>query len=154
MSGRISWERWAVPPGHEAVRAIAAQTPDSELIRWVDEALREKSGYTLPPKIHIVQQDGDYYNVMPCIYERGNIAMVKMIGRHSIKRGIMDLFREDPNVHFVLCDTYEEVIGGSDLVFAANIYGRGAVPDTPYRYCREKYFIRRCSCAVRSGVVY
>ena len=40
----------------EAVRSIAAQTPDSELIRWVDEALREKSGYTLPPKIHIVQQ--------------------------------------------------------------------------------------------------
>lgn len=37
----------------EAVRAIAAETPDSELIRWVDEALREKSGYTLPPKIHI-----------------------------------------------------------------------------------------------------
>ena len=71
----------------EAVRAIAAETPDSELIRWVDEALREKSGYTLPPKIHIAQQDGDYYNVMPCIYERGNIAMVKMIGRHSIKRG-------------------------------------------------------------------
>ena len=53
MSGCISWEGWAVPPGHEAV------TPDSELIRWVDEALREKSGYTLPPKIHIVQQDGD-----------------------------------------------------------------------------------------------
>ena len=173
---------------------------------------------------------------MPCIYERGNIAMVKMIGRHSIKRGedrssmmgdillyesdtgilralmdgeyittlrtgisaahsarlftrpdfetvgliglgnimtvcirafiaslraegdrrdvtlkliryhghqqrIMDLFREDPNVHFVLCDTYEEVIGGSDLVFAANIYGRATVPDTPYRYSREKYFI-------------
>ena len=173
---------------------------------------------------------------MPCIYERGNIAMVKMIGRHSIKRcedrssmmgdillyesdtgilralmdgeyittlrtgisaahsarlftrpdfetvgliglgnimtvcirafiaslraegdrrdvtlkliryhdhqqRIMDLFREDPNVHFVLCDTYEEVIGGSDLVFAANIYGRAAVPDTPYRYSREKYFI-------------
>lgn len=332
MFGRISWEGWAVPPGHEAVRAIAAETPDSELIRWVDEALREKSGYTLPPKIHIAQQDGDYYNVMPCIYERGNIAMVKMIGRHSIKRGedrssmmgdillyesdtgilralmdgeyittlrtgisaarsarlftrpdfetvgliglgnimtvcirafiaslraegdrrdvtlkliryhghqqrIMDLFREDPNVHFVLCDTYEEVIGGSDLVisaitkvtenfvtdeyfkegctvipictmgfqncdlffdrvftdeieqirgfkyfdrfapvttnvtdvlngaapgrtdnvqrilvynygitihdlvFAANIYGRAAVPDTPYRYSREKYFI-------------
>lgn len=50
MFGRISWEGWAVPPGHEAVRAIAAETPDSELIRWVDEALREKSGYTLPPK--------------------------------------------------------------------------------------------------------
>lgn len=274
----------------EAVRAIAAETPDSELIRWVDEALREKSGYTLPPKIHISQQDGDYYNVMPCIYERGNLAMVKMIGRHGIKSArlftrpdfetvgliglgdimtvcirafiaslraegdrraitlkliryhghenrIMDLFRQDPDVHFVLCDTYEEVIGGSDLVisaitkvtenfvtdeyfkegctvipictmgfqncdlffdrvftdeieqirgfkyfdhfapvttnvtdvlngaapgrtdnvqrilvynygiaihdlvFAANIYGRAAVPDTPYHYCRKKYFI-------------
>ena len=33
----------------QAVKAIAAGTPDSELIRWVDEALREKPGYTLPP---------------------------------------------------------------------------------------------------------
>lgn len=244
----------------QAVKAIAAGTPDSELIRWVDEALREKPGYTLPPKIHISQQDGDYYNVMPCIYERGNLAMVKMIGRHGIKRGeersvmmgdillyesdtgilkalmdgeyittlrtgisaahsarlftrpdfetvgliglgnimtvcirafvsslraegdrrpitlkliryhghenrIMNLFRQDPDVHFVLCDTYEQVtdvlngaapgrtdnvqrilvynygIAIHDLVFAANIYGRAAVPDTPYHYCREKYFI-------------
>lgn len=198
----------------QAVKAIAAGTPDSELIRWVDEALREKPGYTLPPKIHISQQDGDYYNVMPCICERGNLAMVKMIGRHGIKRGeersvmmgdillyesdtgilkalmdgeyittlrtgisaahsarlftrpdfetvgliglgnimtvcirafvsslraegdrrpitlkliryhghenrIMNLFRQDPDVHFVLCDTYEQVIGGSDLVISA-----------------------------------
>ena len=43
----------------ETVREIASGTPDRELIRWVDEALREKPGYTLPPKIHITQQDGD-----------------------------------------------------------------------------------------------
>lgn len=217
----------------EAVRAIAAETPDSELIRWVDEALREKSGYTLPPKIHIAQQDGDYYNVMPCIYERGNIAMVKMIGRHSIKRGedrssmmgdillyesdtgilralmdgeyittlrtgisaahsarlftrpdfetvgliglgnimtvcirafiaslraegdrrdvtlkliryhdhqqrIMDLFREDPNVHFVLCDTYEEVIGGSDLVISA-------ITKVTENFVTDEYFKEGCT---------
>lgn len=233
MSGRISWEGWAVPPGHEAARAIAAETPDSELIRWVDAALREKSGYTLPPKIHIAQQDGDYYNVMPCIYERGNIAMVKMIGRHSIKRGedrssmmgdillyesdtgilralmdgeyittlrtgisaahsarlftrpdfetvgliglgnimtvcirafiaslraegdrrdvtlkliryhdhqqrIMDLFREDPNVHFVLCDTYEEVIGGSDLVISA-------ITKVTENFVTDEYFKEGCT---------
>lgn len=66
---------------------------------------------------------------------------LKLIRYHDHQQRIMDLFREDPNVHFVLCDTYEEVIGGSDLVFAANIYGRAAVPDTPYRYSREKYFI-------------
>ena len=162
---------------------------------------------------------------------------LKLIRYHGHQQRIMDLFREDPNVHFVLCDTYEEVIGGSDLVisaitkvtenfvtdeyfkegctvipictmgfqncdlffdrvftdemeqirgfkyfdhfapvttnvtdvlngaapgrtdnvqrilvynygiaihdlvFAANIYGWAAVPDTPYRYSREKYFI-------------
>jgi len=126
----------------EAVRAIAAETPDSELIRWVDAALREKSSYTLPPKIHISQQDGDYYNVMPCIYERGNLAMVKMIGRHGHENRIMDLFRQDPDVHFVLCDTYEEVIAIHDLVFAANLLARAETPDTPYRCCRKKYFIR------------
>lgn len=60
----------------------------------MDEALREKSGYTLPPKIHISQQDGDYYNVMPCIYKRGNLAMVKMIGYHGHENRIMDLFRQ------------------------------------------------------------
>ena len=95
-----------------------------------------------PPKIHISQQDGDYYNVMPCIYERGNLAMVKMIGRHGHENRIMDLFRQDPDVHFVLCDTYEEVIAIHDLVFAANLLARAETPDTPYRCCRKKYFIR------------
>lgn len=162
---------------------------------------------------------------------------LKLIRYHGHENRIMNLFRQDPDVHFVLCDTYEQVIGGSDLVisaitkvtenfvtdeyfkegctvipictmgfqncdlffdrvftdeieqirgfryfdhfapvttnvtdvlngaapgrtdnvqrilvynygiaihdlvFAANIYGRSAVPDTPYHYCRKKYFI-------------
>lgn len=122
----------------EAVRAIAAETPDSELIRWVDEALREKSSYTLPPKIHISQQDGDYYNVMPCIYERGNLAMVKMIGYHGHENRIMDLFRQDPDVHFVLCDTYEEVIGGSDLVISA-------ITKVTENFVTDEYFKEGCT---------
>lgn len=122
----------------EAVRAIAADTPDSELIRWVDAALREKSGYTLPPKIHIAQQDGDYYNVMPCIYERGNLAMVKIIGRHGHENHIMDLFRQDPDVHFVLCDTYEEVIGGSDLVISA-------ITKVTENFVTDEYFKEGCT---------
>ena len=217
----------------QAVKAIAAGTPDSELIRWVDEALREKPGYTLPPKIHISQQDGDYYNVMPCICERGNLAMVKMIGRHGIKRGeersvmmgdillyesdtgilkalmdgeyittlrtgisaahsarlftrpdfetvgliglgnimtvcirafvsslraegdrrpitlkliryhghenrIMNLFRQDPDVHFVLCDTYEQVIGGSDLVISA-------ITKVTENFVTDEYFKEGCT---------
>lgn len=71
----------------QKVKDIIACTPDRELIRWIDTALREKADYTLPPKIHISQTEGDYYNVMPCICEGKNIAMVKMIGRHRIKRG-------------------------------------------------------------------
>ena len=55
---------------------------------------------------------------MPGIYERGNLALVKMIGRLGHENRIMDLFRQDPDVHFVLCDTYEEGIGGSDLVIS------------------------------------
>ena len=104
----------------------------------MDEALREKSGYTLPPKIHISQQDGDYYNVMPCIYERGNLAMVKMIGRHGHENRIMDLFRQDPDVHFVLCDTYEEVIGGSDLVISA-------ITKVTENFVTDEYFKEGCT---------
>lgn len=104
----------------------------------MDEALREKSGYTLPPKIHISQQDGDYYNVMPCIYERGNLAMVKMIGRHGHENRIMDLFRQDPDVYFVLCDTYEEVIGGSDLVISA-------ITKVTENFVTDEYFKEGCT---------
>lgn len=78
---------------------------------------------------------------MPCIYERGNLAMVKMIRYHGHENRIMDLFRQDPDVRFVLCDTYEEVIAIHDLVFAANLLARAETPDTPYRCCRKKYFI-------------
>lgn len=41
----------------------------------------------MPPKSRMSQSDGDYYNVMPAMYEKDNLAMLKMIGRHSIKRG-------------------------------------------------------------------
>ncbi len=91
-----------------------------------------------PPKIHISQQDGDYYNVMPCIYERGNLAMVKMIGRHGHENRIMDLFRQDPDVHFVLCDTYEEVIGGSDLVISA-------ITKVTENFVTDEYFKEGCT---------
>ncbi|MFQ9051842.1 MAG: hypothetical protein ACLR5H_00395 [Oscillospiraceae bacterium] len=88
----------------EAVRAIAAETRTaSSSAEWTRPC--GKSPATPAPQIHISQQDGDYYNVMPCIYKRGNLAMVKMIGRHDHENRIMDLFRQDPDVHFVLCDT-------------------------------------------------
>lgn len=198
----------------ENVKKAAASVPATEQIEWIDSALKNKASYTLPPKIHISQEGGDYYNVMPCVYNNDNIAMVKMIGRHSIKRDerrsvmmgdillyeadtgilkavmdaeyittlrtglsaahsallftkkdfntvgliglgnimtvciksfisslrakgdnreitlqvikyhsheqrIIDLFKNDKNIHIKLCETFEEVIGGADLVISA-----------------------------------
>lgn len=75
---------------------------------------------------------------MPCIYERGNLAMVKMIGRHGHENRIMDLFRQDPDVHFVLCDTYEEVIGGSDLIISA-------ITKVTENFVTDEYFKKGCT---------
>ncbi len=71
----------------ENVKKAASAVPYDEQLGWIDSTLKNKAKYTLPPKIHVSQEAGDYYNIMPCVYENDNIAMVKMIGRHSIKRG-------------------------------------------------------------------
>lgn len=55
--------------------------------QWVDEVLRQKEHFIMPPKLHLGQDEGDYFNVMPTIFTKSNVAMVKMIGRHSIKHG-------------------------------------------------------------------
>ena len=75
---------------------------------------------------------------MPCIYKRGNLAMVKMIGRHGHENRIMDLFRQDPDVHFVLRDTYEQVIGGSDLVISA-------ITKVTENFVTDEYFKEGCT---------
>ena len=43
------------------------------------------------------------------------------------------------NVQRILVYNYGFAI--HDLVFAANLLARAETPDTPYRYCRKKYFI-------------
>lgn len=54
---------------------------------WVDTALRNKAEFQMPVKTRMSQENGDYYAVMPCLYPKGNLAMVKMIGRHSLIPG-------------------------------------------------------------------
>ena len=39
------------------------------------------------------QGNGDYFEVMPCLYPKNNLVMVKMIGRHSLKTGESSLLR-------------------------------------------------------------
>ena len=47
--------------------------------------MRHKNDFVMPPKTRISQENGDYYAIMPCMYEEENIAMTKMIGRHLLK---------------------------------------------------------------------
>ena len=58
-----------------------------EYYLWVDEALKCKNEFVMPPKTRINQENGNYYAVMSCLHEKSNLAMVKMIGRHSLKVG-------------------------------------------------------------------
>jgi len=69
------------------IKKTAEEIDSVSFYNWVDEALKKKADFVMPPKPRISQADGDYYNIMPALYEDENIAISKMIGRHSIKRG-------------------------------------------------------------------
>lgn len=71
----------------EKIKAIAENMNPTRWYNWVDYALRNKEQFKMPPKPKMNQENGNYYNVMPAMYEKENIASVKMIGRHSIKEG-------------------------------------------------------------------
>lgn len=77
----------------EEVKSIAEKMSPSEWYSWVDDALRKKSKFQMPPKIHITQDNGSYFNVMPAIYPDDNLAVVKTVGRHQLraneKRSVM-----------------------------------------------------------------
>lgn len=54
---------------------------------WIEQALNNKEDFIMPTKTRMSQEDGNYYAVMPCMLENQNLAMVKMIGRHTLKNG-------------------------------------------------------------------
>lgn len=70
----------------ENIKRISESMDPIEYYGWVEFALKNKADFILPPKSRISQKAGDYYNIMPVLYEKENIACVKMIGRHSIKQ--------------------------------------------------------------------
>lgn len=58
-----------------------------EWYEWVDDAIKHKKDFKCPPKPRLSQEDGDYFNAMPAMHEDSNVAILKMIGRHSLKDG-------------------------------------------------------------------
>ena len=69
----------------DTMKIAAEHMNPFEWVDWVDFVLRHKLEFQMPPKLKLSQDYGDYFNVMPALYEKENIASVKMIGRHVIK---------------------------------------------------------------------
>lgn len=68
-------------------KRLCAKLPINQYLNWVNFALLNKNDFVMPNKSRISQDNGDYYAIMPCMYPKDNIAMVKMIGRHTLKEG-------------------------------------------------------------------
>lgn len=71
----------------QSIKEYANKMNPSEWYGWVDYTLKHKSDFTMPVKSRISQMSGNYFNIMPVLYEKENIAMVKMIGRHQLFDG-------------------------------------------------------------------
>lgn len=54
------------------------------LYQWVDYALKNKELFVMPNKTRLSQDNGNYFAIMPCLYEKEDLAFVKMIGRHTL----------------------------------------------------------------------
>ncbi|MCI5884055.1 MAG: ornithine cyclodeaminase, partial [Eubacterium sp.] len=70
-----------------AVKKICESISYETYYEWIEDALKNKDGFVVPVKSKISQANGDYYGIMPCMNEKDNLAMVKMIGRHTLKKG-------------------------------------------------------------------
>lgn len=68
----------------ESIKSYAEKMDPNIWYTWVDYALRNKKDFSMPPKSRITQKDGNYFNIMPVLYDNANLAMVKMIGRHNL----------------------------------------------------------------------
>lgn len=71
----------------ETIRSACQDLDPLTVLDWTREAYLNKEECIMPPKPRMSQPDGDYYNVMPCLNEKENLAILKMIGRHALKPG-------------------------------------------------------------------
>lgn len=69
----------------EEVKKLAKKTKATDWYNWVEEVLKNKDRFVMPPKMSIPQDSGNYYHIMPAMYEDENIVTVKMIRRHFLK---------------------------------------------------------------------
>lgn len=75
------------------------KVPGRECLRWVAEALREKSVAQLPPKISMKRDGNIFINVMPVVLERSGFYGVKVVSRYPQNAPALDseIFLYDVN---------------------------------------------------------
>lgn len=71
----------------ETIKNICSEINPSTYLTWIEDAILNKDEFDMPNKSRISQNNGDYFAIMPCMCEKTNYAMVKMIGRHNLKLG-------------------------------------------------------------------
>ncbi|WP_251546573.1 hypothetical protein [Limosilactobacillus caecicola] len=69
----------------DEVKEVAEGMSPLTWYNWVDETMRNKGNYDMPAKLHISQANDGYFNIMPALSDKFNLATVKMIGRHLLK---------------------------------------------------------------------
>lgn len=57
-----------------------------EKYEWIDNALRDKSGYILPTKTRMPLKETDYFNVMPCALPSEGVLGLKVVTRNENRR--------------------------------------------------------------------
>lgn len=71
----------------ETIKKCAENMDPYDWYKWVDYACVHKGEFQCPPKPRLSQEGGDYFNAMPALFENSHTAILKMIGRHSLKDG-------------------------------------------------------------------
>lgn len=62
----------------------------SQMLRWVDQALKEKSMDILPPKTSISPETGEFFNFMPTILSTQKVAGIKVVNRYPNRVPVLD----------------------------------------------------------------
>lgn len=68
-----------------SVKNICNNISADNFYDWIDYILKNKNDFVMPTKTRINQNNGNYFAIMPALYEKDNLAMVKMIGRHELR---------------------------------------------------------------------
>ncbi len=118
----------------EFMRTIGKLFEPIDYYNWVEDALKNKNEFYMPIKSRMNQQNGDYYACMPAMWEKNNVVMLKMIGRHNLREGEnrstmmsdMMIYRADTGILEALVDAeyITTLRTGAIAAFSALHYGK------------------------------